>query len=291
VFADGRSERLALYDPASEVGVATLDARDQAREVLQFDPGSRQGAAPASVCLDVSAVAVDGPRVEARPLCLREASGSIDEHEVIGHNWLYSYGRGWDLPGFYFFAELGAVAETVDLGQGTYSGTNSNQQRYSFPGNSFGRGAAYGFDWRLSVRVVGPLYAGLLLRAGGGHLGTRSPLHVDSLVVHTESTFEDVAEGGLVGVMFPRFAGIRVRGEVAAGVRVFDVDVDSASCRAGYVCAADYLRALLEPRVVVDAWLNPWWSTSAWLAIDALHPDGAVGLSIAFHLRSFDGAR
>jgi hypothetical protein len=288
-FADGSQEQLALYDPASEVQVGTLDARDQGRETLQFNPRSRRQGAPTLVFLDVSAVAADGPRAEVRPIFMREAREPIDEHEVIGHNGSVPYAFRWDWPNVYFFAEMGAFAGTTDLRQGTYSGVAANQQKYSFSGASLDRAATYGVDMRGSFRVVGPLYAGFLIRSGGGHLAPRNPIHVSSLVVHT-GDFEDTSAGGLVGAMIPGFAGVRVRGEVAAGVRIFDVNVDHLSCRAGYDCTAFLDRPVVEPRVLLDAWLSPWCSTSAWVALDAIHPDGAVGLSFAFHLRSFDGA-
>jgi hypothetical protein len=219
-----------------------------------------------------------------------EAREPIDEHDVIGHNWSVPYAFRWDWPNVYFFAEMGAFAGTTDLRQGTYSGIAANQQKYSFSGASLDRAVAYGADIHGSFRIIGPLYAGFLIRSGAGHLAPRNPIQAGSLVVDTGETFEDTSLGGLVGVMIPGFARVRMRGEVAAGVRIFDVDVDSASCQAGTICAAHLLQPLVEPRVVLDAWLSPWWSTSAWVAVDAIHPDGAVGLSFAFHIRSFDGA-
>jgi hypothetical protein len=288
-FADGSQEQLALYDPASEVHVGTLDARDQGREALQFNPRSRRESAPTLVCLDVSALAADGPDAEVHPICMLEAREPIDELEVIGHNWSVPYAFRWDWPNVYFFAEMGAFAGTTDLRQGTYSGIAANQQKYSFSGASLDRAVAYGADIRGSFRILGPLYVGFLVRSGAGHLAPRSPIHAGPLVVET-GDFEDTSIGGLAGVTIPGFAGVRVRGEVAAGVRIFDVDVDHLSCRTGYACTAFLDRPVVEPRVLLDAWLSPWCSTSAWVAVDALHPDGAVGLSFAFHLRSFDGA-
>ena len=65
-------------------------------------------------------------------------------------------------------------------------------------------------------------------------------------------------------------------------VRVFGVRADG---RRDFVA-----RPLVAPRVVVEPWLSPWFTLAAWVDADALYlPDAAVGLSIGWHFRAYDG--
>jgi hypothetical protein len=289
-YPDGRSEQLVLYDPASEVDTSTLDPLDQGREVLQFNSITRRRDALGPLCIDVSGIAVDTPPAHIAAVCVDAPRTPVSEYDVIGHNSARPFGLGWNLFGFYSFAELGGYARTVDLEQGNYHGVPSDKETYQFSGATLGRSVSYGIDIRLSARITGPLYAGIVLAVGGGHVAPRPPQPAGSTSVPLGHSFSEAMAGGLVGVMAPRFHGVRLRGEIAGGLRLFDIDVDPAHCVPGYVCAAIYARALVEPRVALDAWFNPWWSTSTWIAVDALHPDASVGLSFAFHLRGFDGA-
>jgi hypothetical protein len=283
------SEGLTLYDPATEVLTLSLDGRDQAREVLQFDSATRGLPAPPTVCVDLSHVALDSGPALVRPICASAAGGQAGEHEVIGHNWVYPFGDGWG-PRIPFFVEIQAVAQTVDLSQGTYTSTPPDSHHFTLTGGALGRAVSYALDLRTSIRLAGPVYAGLLFRMGAGRLAVRAPSEIDATGVRLGSSFLDLAVGGLAGVMLGRPGGTRVRAEVGAGLRTLEPSLDSATCNAQASCEAIQDRALIEPRLVLDAWLTPWWSVGASLGLEALHAsDGFVGLSLAFHVRSFDG--
>ncbi|MGA2447954.1 MAG: hypothetical protein ABTD50_04675 [Polyangiaceae bacterium] len=286
---DAPRENLTLYDPASEAKSLSLDGRDQAREVLQFDSAARGSPAQGIVCVDLSGVAPDAAVAPVQPVCTSVPHELADEHEVVGHNWTFPFGDGWG-PRVAFFVEVQALAQSVDLSQGTYASTQADSHKFALPGGTFGRAASYALDMRTSIRLAGPVYVGLLFRMGAGRLATGAPSQSDATGVRPDSSFLDLAVGGLAGLMLGHFEGVRLRAEVGAGVRALDVLIDSMTCNAQASCEAIQGRGLVEPRLVLDAWLTPWWSVGASVGLEALQPsDGFVGLSLAFHVRNFDG--
>lgn len=294
-LADGTQVPLSLYDPASEVHRAVVDGRDEARESFEFDGADRRRGAPASVCVDLSGLGGGGPTEDAvGPVCLTRAAEPVDEHEVIGHNWHFPFGAGWDLPAFYFFAEIGAFGRPSGLGDDTLHGETSAGQKYAFGGSPYARVMSWGSDYRLGLRVAGPLYAGLTWRFAAAELPSESPLAASNgASVVTDRSFVNLGAGGFLGALVRRIEGVRLRADVTAGVQgdLVGVRQPPGNCLAGPRCPADAVRPIVEPRVALEAWLNPWWSLSAWIADDVLRPAApAVGLSFAFHLRSYDGA-
>jgi hypothetical protein len=297
---DGSEALLTMYDPASEVHPAVLDGRARAREVFEFDASHRGDPMPESLCVDVSRLGTDENEVTGEhawnvaPICLRVAAPVADEHEVIGHNWIFPFGGRWHVWGFYFFFELGAYAQTLDFSSSTFSFFDAAQQKHTFGGSPFGRVAAYGSDIRFDLRFAGPVYGGIFYRFGGGSLPEHPPIVAGGTVVRPEDSFFQLATGGVLGVMSHRFSGVRLRAEVSGGLWGDLVDVAPPNCSVSQSgdrsCTANTFGALVEPRVALDVWFNPWWSLTSWVADDAIRPQNpAIGLSFGYHLRSFDG--
>jgi hypothetical protein len=298
--ADGSEALLTMYDPASEVHPAVLDGLDHGREVFEFDPPHRGDPSPESLCVDVSRLSSDPNDVAGEhtwnvaPICLQRAAPVADEHEVIGHNWTFPFGTRWNDWGFFFFVEMGPFMQTLDLGQSTFSAINAAQQDLHFKGSPFGRVTAYGVDTRFGLRFAGPVYGALFYRFGGGGLPMHPPIAVGGTVVRPDDSFFDIAAGGALGVVSSHSSGVRFRFELAGGVRGDFVDVAPPNCAinaSDRTCSASTAAPLVEPRIALDVWFNPWWSLSSWVADDAIHPlDPALGLSFGFHMRGFDGA-
>lgn len=294
-FADGSRDILSLYDPASEIHDAVVDGRDEAHEAFEFETADRTRDAPASICVDLARITSEGtPASEVAPVCLQRASETVDEHEVIGREWGAPFGSAWDLPAFYFFAELGAFARPSGLGDDTLRGETSAGQKYSFSGSPYARVTSYGSDAHLGARIAGPIYGGLTWRVSGAELPARAPLAASrGLSVVTDRSFVNFGGGGFVGAMFPRVEGVRLRADVAVGVQgdLIGIRQPVGDCPARPRCPADAVAPILEPRLVIEAWLNPWWSLISSVADDLLRPSApAVGLALAFHIRSYDGA-
>ena len=291
-LADGTRVPLSLYDPASEVHPAVVDGRDEARESFEFDDADRTRGAPASVCVDLGGIGRGGTGAVG-PVCLTRAVEPVDEHEVIGRNWLFPFGAGWDLPSFYFFAEIGAFGRPSGLGDDTLHGETSAGQKYTFGGSPYARVMSWGSDYRFGLRVFGPLYAGLTWRFAAAELPSEPPLvATNGSSVVTDRSFVNVGVGGFLGVLVHRIEGVRLRADVTVGAQgdLVGVRQPAGNCPAGPPCPADAARPIVEPRVAVEAWPSPWWSLSSWIADDVLRPSApAIGLSFAFHLRSYDG--
>lgn len=283
------SEPLKLYDPASEVVTMSLDGRDQAREVLEFDSPARKSPAAPTACIDLTGASPDAHPATLQPICTSAARGGADDHEVIGHNWSVAYGDGWG-PRIPLFVEFQAVAQTENLGEGRYDSNAGDTRTYTLNGNALGRAVSYAADFRVSARFAGPVYAGILFRVGGGRLVTRSASPIDVPGVRPEGGLVSADVGLLMGASVVHWAGARIRAEVGAGGRLLALGVASTTCKPDASCNLVGYRGLLEPRLVLDAWITPWWSVGASLGLDAIGPTGAlVGLSLAFHVRGFDG--
>jgi hypothetical protein len=286
---DSPSEPLKLYDPASEVVTMSLDGRDQAREVLEFDSPARESPAAPTACIDLTRAAPDALPTTLQPICTSAARGRADEHEVIGHNWSVSYEDGWG-PRIPLFVEFQASAQTVNLGEGSYDSNAGDTRTYTLNGNALGRTVSYAADFRVSARFAGPVYAGILFRVGGGRLVARSASPIDVPGVRLEGGLVNADVGLLIGATVAHWQGARIRAEVGAGGRLLAMGVASTTCKPDVSCNVLGYRGLLEPRLVLDTWITPWWSLGASLGLDAVGPAGAlVGLSLAFHVRGFDG--
>ncbi len=286
---DAPSEPLRLYNPASEVVTMSLDGRDQAREVLEFDSPDRESPAAPTACIDLTGASPDARPTKLQPICTSAARGRADEHEVIGHNWSTAYGDGWG-PRIPLFVEFQAVAQTVNLGEGSYESNAGDARTYTLNSSALGSAVSYAADFRVSARFAGPVYAGILFRVGGGRLVTRSASAIDVPGVRPEGVLVSADVGLLMGATVVHWQGARIRAEVGAGGRLLALGVASTTCKPDVSCNAVGYRGLLEPRLVLDTWITPWWSVGASLGLDAVGPAGAlVGLSLAFHVRAFDG--
>ena len=196
-----------------------------------------------------------------------------------------------------FFEEVGLSTQLVDFGGAHFSGETVDGRHLSFPGSTFGRQMSYGLlDARFGLFLPGPVYAGLWMRAGFEYVGDRPAVDGGvGVALKPDVGMADVTAGGLVGVAFARTPSFRLRGELAGGVRAFFVGVAPPGCAVGddgCTGRASLVRPAIEPRLVLDAWLSPWWSVGGWVAADALFlPGSGVGLSITWHTRGYDGLR
>jgi hypothetical protein len=277
---DGSEHPMTLYDPASELHPFDLDARDHGAESLQFD-GPRDLPPPGVVCVDLSRLVASEPASDVAPVCLSGVGPASSDLDVVGHQ-LFPPDMGFRPHPLRFYEEVGLSTQLVDFGGAQFSGTTADGRHLSFPGSTFGRQMSYGLlDARFGLLLPGPLYAGLWLRPSVEFIGERPPV--------------DLTGGGLLGVAFERTSSFGLRGELAAGVRAFFIGLAPPGCDVGdNACAgrAWLVRPTVEPRLVLDAWLSPWWSVGAWVVADALYlPDAGVGLAITWHTRGYDGVR
>jgi hypothetical protein len=281
IESHGLEQRLRRREPSSVLPRRTLDGRSQGFDLIEYDFAGAKSAGP--VCVDVSGVLTSSPEQRTPPICLTEPGPVV--HDTTPSR---EVGTRWHARSFYFFAELSAYERTIGLADTTFSGSGSQGTRFELGG--LNRVTTFGAVDHFNLRLAGPLYIGGVLRVGGGHLGPRPSFNVGAVAATIGSTVEEIGAGGLVGMMTRSTGGLRFRADVAVGRSALLVDTNVPNCDSGTCTSATAGRTWLEPRVVMDAWLTPWWTVSSWGAVDVLHaPDVSVGLALGFHVRSFDG--
>jgi hypothetical protein len=176
------------------------------------------------------------------------------------------------------------------------NGTVSKTQSVAVPASIFrGLGAtSLSFGPTITGFVVGPLYLG-----GGVHFGPSflrgTPQLADGSAI-TTNTGVFLQGGAIVGALVPWEAlhPFSFRGEVMLGGRVvsFSASVplsalpDGASSTSVNAGASTWV---IEPRVWVDLWKNPWMTFSLAAGKNLLREsDGVVFVALAGHLVPYD---
>jgi hypothetical protein len=151
--------------------------------------------------------------------------------------------------------------------------------------------AAVGFD----LRILGGrrTYGGAEFSLGGISADeSRMQMDVEAPAGATlEPTVQlHYAMGGVAGARWS--AGpVTLSGEVFAGTRMVQVELQS---HYGVCDTTDYDRtwsAVLEPRARLDWWVTPWTTLGAFAGTDVLSSSRVVGVSLGGHTRAFDALR
>jgi hypothetical protein len=292
-WPDGTAATLALLDPEGRVHAPVLDARSRGFELLQFDAPPSAPAGPAqSICVDVSSIA-DAPEIRRAvpPICVTRRAGFANVDTLVGHGHMSE--EGWQRLPLRWLLEVGFAANYLDLHGVTWSGKASSGQSFRFDASPLGAAVAYVMDLRVLPWVAGPLYTGGMIEFGVGPTPPNMPFVVADTPVRSYASLGDFAAGAVAGVVAGRSDYLGFRFDVTAGARFILSDLVPPGCE-DERCPWDVwtVRPLVEPRVVLDAWLSPWWSISTWLDADVLYlPSLGAGLSATFHLWGYDGVR
>ncbi len=227
----------------------------------------------------------------ARPA---HARGCSEVSDIVGYERCHRFGDGWAVE------RRWPIVLSLELPYQTFDprGVDFDFQRekadpnaFSVPGRELGpnvlstAGLALrgeGFFWRW-------LYVGAEIGFGLGHneIGSFTATVGDASKTFTtsESAINTVMmQGGvLLGVRVP-LGRLSLRLEGFAGGSILTVDSSG-----GYSGTAG--RGLLMPRAAADFWVSPNVTFSAYGGFDALDTrNQTLGLAVAFHVRSFDGA-
>jgi hypothetical protein len=166
---------------------------------------------------------------------------------------------------------------------------------YHYSGSIIGHDlSALPLTLRFGYAFTSWIYGGAELEVGAGS---------DELPGTTASGYRisPSSEGGINAVMAGAggYAGLRlplsyftVRGETLFGGRMVGVNQDARSLASGQLRTAGSTlgAAIIEPRLLLDFWLERTTTVSIYAGFNALHPsDGIGGLMIGLHGRRYDG--
>ena len=227
----------------------------------------------------------------ARPA---HARGCGEVSDIVGYERCHRFGDGWAVE-----RRLPLVL-SLELPYQTFdpSGVDFNFQRekadpnaFTIPGRLLGPSllSTAGFGVRAEGFVWTWFYTGAEMGFGLGHNEiasfTATVGGASETLTKSESAINTVVMqgGAFFGVRVP-LGRLSVRVEAFAGGSILSVDTSG-----GYSGTA--ARGLLMPRAFADFWVSPNVTFSAYGAFDALDSrDQTLGLAVAFHVRSFDGA-
>ncbi len=289
-WADGTRRTLTLYDPASEVHSPVLDGRANASEALQYSaPADAPSGSAQSVCVDVSHLVAGHAAAEAAPICLSRTGTFVGDDSLVGHQRFDA--EVWQRKALHMLIELGAVTNFVELQGLSWSGKTPAGQAFNLGGSPYRRALTLGIDMHFFPWLSGPFYGGVMLQGGAGPLDPNARLSAGGTSVRGDSWLGDVSGGVVGGFVWTRSTAVRLRVDLTLGLRGLLSEVFPPGCVSA-TCEWDVggARPLVEPRLVFDEWLSPWWSIAAWVDADMLYlPDFGIGLSLAFHSWAFDG--
>jgi hypothetical protein len=219
------------------------------------------------------------------------AKGCTEVSDIVGYEHCERFGSEWSadrLPRVTLSAFV--YRDLFDPSGHTFNATAcKNCQGYPFAGRAFGGelleslGAGYEVDGYL----VGPLYLGGRMGFGFGRNAVPAVTTPDLAVSASSSswTYSDLFEG-LIGARIP-LGRLSLQLELAGGGRVASVSIDTSrgsmsATGAGWV---------LAPHTSVEAWVTPNVAVGVFAESNLLDArESAIGLSIGYHVRSFDGA-
>jgi hypothetical protein len=241
-------------------------------------------------CISVSAFAFGA--VLALPN-VAWAKGCREVSDIVGYEKCHRFGDGWaterrppidlglDLP----YMTFDPNGTSFDASKG-----KNDPAHFTYPGQSLGVKSidTFGFGLKITGYFLGPLYTGVTFGLTFGRndydtvTANGTPLSRSDSAVNTTGFYG----GALLGVRLP-LGRISLRFETLFGGT--SLTIDQHSSVGDYSSTAGHW--MIEPRATVDVWIRPNVSLGAYGGINALDAgDRVLGLSLEYHVRSFDGA-
>jgi hypothetical protein len=234
-------------------------------------------------------------------LVTSSASARNQCHEVsdtVGERKCTAFGQTWSTEkSIPVFIGIGAWSSLVQPTGSAFSGTlrgKNGENPVAFDSASFIRGPiqSYGFDIRLGGYFARYGYVafdwGLALGQARGDTLTTGGYQLSP---SSGVNFFHARVGPAVGVRIPLgFMSLRVEGLTALQVLILSTEVNGPDGTRKNGGTGGAMLAV-APRVAADFWVTPDTTLTAWAASNVLRSgDHSFGLSIAAHVRAFDGA-
>lgn len=223
--------------------------------------------------------------------------GCVEVSDVVGYEHCTRYGGTWSVEkSFPIVAELAVSRWSLDPRGITLRGNFGKHEpgTFEYSGDlALSQAVLWGGDLRFTGYPTGPFYLGIQVGGAGGHLALPS---VSASGYRVDASSGAVNAFGMDGGLLLGFrvpiGFLSARLETMLGGRVVLAGQDATSgeygTRGATVSAG---RGVVEQRLLLDAWIGPRTTLSAFGGIDVTHvEDRVLGLAIGLHGRSFDGA-
>jgi hypothetical protein len=268
-----------------------------AREVDDVKPHHRRAAALRAAFAFAFAFALVG-LVPSRAL----ASGCREVSDIVGEQHCNRYGSLWSLeqtvPMIFRFGMRYSQLSTADT---TFTEQTAKQSRpdgyraYRYPGEALGVKSlsGLGVDGGVGFFLYGQLYSGFEGSLTFGSASTASFTTASGVKLGQDSGLNvTIVHGGVpIGYRIP-LGRAALRGEVMLGIAQTTVDHHVDAPGLPSTGSADETRGLVEPRIAAEIWFTQHIAFSVYGGTNVLDTDGrsrAFGISLAWHIRSFDG--
>lgn len=230
------------------------------------------------------------------------AVGCVETSEVLGRRQCGEFGE-WAMPPVLpaVTIELGTSVRSFGLGHLRLGGTIDHDEHgsytYSMVGGGEGASEPMAIAGGLDLRILGGrrIYGGVEASVGGirADEGSMQMVSNDAMPGATlEPTVQlHVTGGGVIGARLP-LGSFQLAAELMAGTRMVQVSLHSQYGACETTEYERFVTAVVEPRLRLDYWANPWLSVGAFAGYDVLAKDSQVfGVYLGGHSRAFDGLR
>jgi hypothetical protein len=230
------------------------------------------------------------------------ARGCTEVSDIVGEQRCSRFGRYWSIeqsvPVFFRFglrySELSTAGSTFKE-QINKEHRPDGYSAYRYPGEALGVRSlsGLGIEGGFGFFVYGQLYMGLEGALTFGSATTASFKTASGVKLANDTGFDvNIFHGGFpVGYRIP-LGRAALRAEVLTGIAETTVSHHVDAPGLPSTGTATEFRVLVEPRIAAEIWFTQHIAFAAYGGMNVLDFDGrsrSLGISLSWHLRSFDG--
>jgi hypothetical protein len=212
---------------------------------------------------------------------------------IVGRAGCRRFG-GWDrsfAPRMRF--GIGLTGGTAAVSDEGFDGQVEHQEvhNYHYPAGPMSESQApqmgsAGIEMHASGLIGERLHAGVFVSMEGGD-SNAPDRRIDDLMVSPRALVQ-FKTGGELGVTLPMGKWM-IRADALVGLRSTGMTFESTIADCTNSSTAWNHKLLLEPRVGIERWLNPWLSTGVMVGSDVMREqDLSIGIGITGHTSAFD---
>jgi hypothetical protein len=189
---------------------------------------------------------------------------------------------------------IGLTGGSASLSDQGFEGEVEHEEvhNYHYPGRPMTNSqspqmGSAGIEMRAAGLIGEHLHTGLFLSMEGGSSNAPSR-RIDDLMVRPSSIVQ-FKMGGEIGASLPLGKSWMLRADALLGLRSMGMSFESTIGDCTKFSTAWNHDLLVEPRVGVEKWINPWLSAGLMVGSDVMRErDVSIGLGITGHTSAFD---